>query len=240
MGKATGFLEFERQELKYQKVDDRVRHYNEFTVPPLESDMQTQGARCMECGVPYCHRGCPVNNQIPDWNDLVYNGDWETAARNLHSTNNFPEFTGRVCPAPCEAACTLNLFEAPVTIKQIEYTIAERAWKDGRVQPEIAKVKTGKKVAVIGSGPAGLAAAQQLVRVGHDVHVYEKNARAGGLLRYGIPDFKLDKHIVERRVQQMVAEGVVFHFNAHVGVDVKIEDLKAEYDAVLLAGGSEK
>lgn len=240
MGKATGFLEFERQELKYQKVDDRVRHYNEFTVPPLESDMQTQGARCMECGVPYCHRGCPVNNQIPDWNDLVYNGDWETAARNLHSTNNFPEFTGRVCPAPCEAACTLNLFEAPVTIKQIEYTIAERAWKDGRVQPEIAKVKTGKKVAVIGSGPAGLAAAQQLVRVGHDVHVYEKNARAGGLLRYGIPDFKLDKHIVERRVQQMVAEGVVFHFNVNVGVDVKIDDLKAEYDAVLLAGGSEK
>jgi glutamate synthase (NADPH/NADH) small chain len=240
MGKATGFLEFERQELKYQKVEDRVRHYNEFTVPPLESDMQTQGARCMECGVPYCHRGCPVNNQIPDWNDLVYNGDWEAAARNLHSTNNFPEFTGRVCPAPCEAACTLNLFEAPVTIKQIEYTIAERAWKDGRVQPEIAKVKTGKKVAVIGSGPAGLAAAQQLVRVGHDVHVYEKNARAGGLLRYGIPDFKLDKHVVERRVQQMVAEGVVFHFNVNVGVDVKVEDLKAEYDAVLLAGGSEK
>lgn len=240
MGKATGFLEFERQELKYQKVDDRVRHYNEFTVPPLESDMQTQGARCMECGVPYCHRGCPVNNQIPDWNDLVYNGDWETAARNLHSTNNFPEFTGRVCPAPCEAACTLNLFDAPVTIKQIEYTIAERAWKDGRVQPEIAKVKTGKKVAVIGSGPAGLAAAQQLVRVGHDVHVYEKNARAGGLLRYGIPDFKLDKHIVERRVQQMLAEGVVFHFNVNVGVDVKVDDLKAEYDAVLLAGGSEK
>ncbi len=240
MGKATGFLEFERQELQYQKVEDRVRHYNEFTVPPLESDMQTQGARCMECGVPYCHRGCPVNNQIPDWNDLVYNGDWETAARNLHSTNNFPEFTGRVCPAPCEAACTLNLFDTPVTIKQIEYTIAERAWKDGRVQPEIAKVKTGKKVAVIGSGPAGLAAAQQLVRAGHDVHVYEKNARAGGLLRYGIPDFKLDKHIVERRVQQMVSEGVVFHFNAHVGVTVKIEDLKAEYDAVLLAGGSEK
>ena len=240
MGKATGFLEFERQELKYQKVEDRVRHYNEFTISPLESDMQTQGARCMECGVPYCHRGCPVNNQIPDWNDLVYNGDWETAARNLHSTNNFPEFTGRVCPAPCEAACTLNLFETPVTIKQIEYTIAERAWKDGRVQPEIAKVKTGKKVAVIGSGPAGLAAAQQLVRVGHDVHVYEKNARAGGLLRYGIPDFKLDKHVVERRVQQMVAEGVVFHFNVNVGVDVKVEDLKAEYDAVLLAGGSEK
>ncbi|WP_370676843.1 glutamate synthase subunit beta [Pleomorphomonas sp. PLEO] len=240
MGKATGFLEFERQELKYQKVDDRVRHYNEFTVPPLESDMQTQGARCMECGVPYCHRGCPVNNQIPDWNDLVYNGDWETAARNLHSTNNFPEFTGRVCPAPCEAACTLNLFDTPVTIKQIEYTIAERAWKDGRVQPEIAKVKTGKKVAVIGSGPAGLAAAQQLARAGHDVHVYEKNARAGGLLRYGIPDFKLDKHIVERRVQQMVSEGVVFHFNVNVGVDVKVEDLKAEYDAVLLAGGSEK
>jgi len=240
MGKATGFLEFERQELKYQKVEDRVRHYNEFTIPPQESDMQTQGARCMECGVPYCHRGCPVNNQIPDWNDLVYNGDWETASRNLHSTNNFPDFTGRICPAPCEAACTLNLFETPVTIKQIEYTIVEKAWKEGRLQPEIAKVKTGKTVAVIGSGPAGLAAAQQLARTGHEVHVFEKNARAGGLLRYGIPDFKLDKHIVERRVQQMVAEGVIFHFNVNVGVDVKVETLTADYDAVLLAGGSEK
>ncbi|MBS1184146.1 MAG: gltD, partial [Proteobacteria bacterium] len=238
--KATGFLEFERQELKYQKVEDRVRHYNEFTIPPQESDMQTQGARCMECGVPYCHRGCPVNNQIPDWNDLVYNGDWETASRNLHSTNNFPDFTGRICPAPCEAACTLNLFETPVTIKQIEYTIVEKAWKEGRLQPEIAKVKTGKTVAVIGSGPAGLAAAQQLARTGHEVHVFEKNARAGGLLRYGIPDFKLDKHIVERRVQQMVAEGVIFHFNVNVGVDVKVETLTADYDAVLLAGGSEK
>mgnify|MGYP001584835860 CR=1 FL=1 len=240
MGKATGFLEFDRQELKYQPAADRIHHYNEFTVRPSEAEVQKQAARCMECGVPYCHRGCPVNNQIPDWNDLVYNGDYETAARNLHSTNNFPDFTGRICPAPCEAACTLNLFDAPVTIKTIEATIVEKAWTEGWLRPQPPKALTGKKVAVIGSGPSGLAAAQQLRRAGHEVHVYEKNGRAGGLLRYGIPDFKLDKNVVERRVQQMVAEGVVFHYHVHVGVDVPVDQLVELHDAVLLCGGSEK
>ncbi|TBW40747.1 glutamate synthase subunit beta [Siculibacillus lacustris] len=240
MGKVTGFLEFDRQELKYQPAGDRVRHYGEFTLPLSDVDVERQGARCMDCGIPYCHRGCPVNNQIPDWNDLVYNGDYEQASRNLHSTNNFPDFTGKICPAPCEAACTLNLFDSPVTIKTIESTIVERAWENGWLAPEIAKVRTGKKVAVVGAGPAGLAAAQQLARVGHEVHVYEKNLKAGGLLRYGIPDFKLDKGVVERRVQQLVAEGVVFHFGVMIGRDVAVETLQADHDAVLLSGGSEK
>lgn len=240
MGKVTGFLEFDRQELKYQPAADRIRHYKEFILPLGAADVERQAARCMECGVPYCHRGCPVNNQIPDWNDLVYDGDYETASDNLHSTNNFPDFTGRICPAPCEAACTLNLFDSPVTIKTIEATIVDKAWNEGWLAPEPAKVKTGRKVAVVGSGPSGLAAAQQLARVGHEVHVYEKNAKAGGLLRYGIPDFKLDKGVVERRVQQLVGEGVVFHFGVHVGRDVAIADLQAGHDAVLLAGGAEK
>ena len=240
MGKVTGFLEYDRQELKYQPAADRIRHYKEFTLPLGDADVERQAARCMECGVPYCHRGCPVNNQIPDWNDLTYNADYETAAKNLHSTNNFPDFTGRICPAPCEAACTLNLFDAPVTIKTIEATISEKGWENGWIQPEPAKAKTGKKVAVVGAGPAGLAAAQQLARVGHEVHVYEKNARAGGLLRYGIPDFKLDKGVVERRVQQLVAEGVIFHYNVNVGLDVAPEALVDGHDAVLLTGGAEK
>ncbi len=240
MGKVTGFLEYDRQELKYQPAADRIRHYREFILPLGSADVERQAARCMECGVPYCHRGCPVNNQIPDWNDLVYDGDYETASNNLHSTNNFPDFTGRICPAPCEAACTLNLFDAPVTIKTIEATIAEKAWEAGWLTPEPAQVKTGKKVAVVGAGPAGLAAAQQLARVGHEVHVYEKNAKAGGLLRYGIPDFKLDKGVVERRVQQLVAEGVQFRYNTTVGLDVSAEELVASHDAVLLTGGSEK
>ena len=240
MGKVTGFLEYDRQELKYQPAADRIRHYKEFTLPLGDADVERQAARCMECGVPYCHRGCPVNNQIPDWNDLVYNGDFETAAKNLHSTNNFPDFTGRICPAPCEAACTLNLFDAPVTIKTIEATISEKGWENGWIQPEPPKAKTGKKVAVVGAGPAGLAAAQQLARVGHEVHVYEKNAKAGGLLRYGIPDFKLDKGVVERRVQQLVAEGVVFHYNTTVGLDVQAKDLVDGHDAVILTGGAEK
>ncbi|MCE1238193.1 MAG: glutamate synthase subunit beta [Hyphomicrobiales bacterium] len=240
MGKVTGFLEYDRQELKYQPAADRIRHYREFTLPLGKADVERQAARCMECGVPYCHRGCPVNNQIPDWNDLVYDGDYETAAKNLHSTNNFPDFTGRICPAPCEAACTLNLIDAPVTIKTIEATISETAWQNGWLQPEVPKTRTGKKVAVVGAGPAGLAAAQQLARVGHEVHVYEKNAKAGGLLRYGIPDFKLDKTVVERRVQQLVGEGVVFHFNTAVGKDVAIETLVETHDAVLLSGGAEK
>ena len=240
MGKITGFLEFERIEERSEAVPARLKTWKEFVIGLDGAQARTQAARCMDCGTPFCNHGCPVNNLIPDFNDLVYHDDWHRAIEVLHQTNNFPEFTGRVCPAPCEAACTLNINDDAVGIKSIEHAIIDRAWAEGWVTPQPAAIKTGKKVAVIGSGPAGLAAAQQLVRVGHDVHVYEKNARAGGLLRYGIPDFKLDKHIVERRVQQMVAEGVVFHFNAHVGVDVKIEDLKAEYDAVLLAGGSEK
>ncbi len=239
MGKPTGFLEFERHDREYRPVEERKHHYREFVVPLSESEVRTQAARCMDCGIPYCHTGCPINNQIPDWNDLVYHADWEDAARNLHSTNNFPEFTGRVCPAPCEAACTLNLEDVPVTIKTIENTIAERAWEEKWTKPRPAKVKTGKRVAIIGSGPAGLSAAQQLCRAGHDVHVYEKNAYPGGLLRYGIPDFKLEKWVIERRVKQMEAEGVTFHCNVHVGKDKTAGELEAEHDAVLLAGGAE-
>ena len=240
MGKVTGFLEIDRRDRRYAPASDRIRHYKEFVIPLSEEATRDQAARCMNCGIPYCHNGCPVNNQIPDWNDLVYHADWEAASRNLHSTNNFPEFTGRVCPAPCEASCTLNLTDQPVTIKSIECAIVDRAWSEGWLKPEAPKSKTGKKVAVIGSGPAGLACAQQLARVGHDVHLYEKNDRAGGLLRYGIPDFKMEKHLIDRRVDQMKVEGVTFHCNVHVGVDVKIEDLVAQYDAVALAGGSEK
>jgi glutamate synthase (NADPH) small chain len=239
MGKPTGFLEFERADRSYEPAEARIKHWHEFVVPLSEKDTKTQAARCMDCGIPYCHNGCPVNNQIPDWNDLVYQGDWKTAAENLHSTNNFPEVTGRVCPAPCEASCTLNIDDVPVTIKTIEYTIANRAFQEGWVQPQIPEVKTGKKVAVIGSGPAGLAAAQQLARAGHDVHVYEKNARPGGLLVYGIPDFKMEKDIIARRATQMEAEGVTFHCNVTVGKDVTAKALQESHDAVLFAMGSE-
>jgi glutamate synthase (NADPH/NADH) small chain len=240
MGKVTGFLEIDRQDRKYAPAADRIRHYKEFVIPLSEGATKDQAARCMNCGIPFCHTGCPVNNQIPDWNDLVYRGDWQEALRNLHSTNNFPEFTGRICPAPCEASCTLNLEDTPVTIKTIESAIADRAWKEGWIKPETPTHKTGKKVAVVGSGPAGLACAQQLARAGHDVHVYEKNGKAGGLLRYGIPDFKMEKHLVDRRVGQMTAEGVTFHYNVNVGADLPVEQLQAEYDAVVLAGGAEK
>ena len=240
MGKVTGFLEIDRQDRKYKSAADRVRHYNEFVIPLSEETTKDQAARCMNCGIPYCHNGCPVNNQIPDWNDLVYHGEWEQASRNLHSTNNFPEFTGRVCPAPCEASCTLNLQDQPVTIKTIECAIVDKAWENGWLEPQPAATKTGKKVAVVGAGPAGMAAAQQLARAGHDVHVYEKHAKAGGLLRYGIPDFKMEKKIIDRRVAQMEAEGVVFHYNSNVGVDVPAKKLVDEYDAVLLAGGAEQ
>ena len=241
MGKATGFLEIDRQEQKYLPAADRIRNYREFTLPLDDKDVGKQAARCMDCGVPYCHgpTGCPVHNQIPDWNDLVFQGDWEEAARNLHTTNNFPEFTGRICPAPCEEACTLNLEDAPVTIKTIEQSIADKAWAMGWIKPEIPAVKTGKRVAVIGSGPAGMAAAQQLARVGHDVHVYEREPRAGGLLRYGIPDFKMEKHHIERRVRQMEAEGVTFHYGVNVGVTVSFAELREKHDAVLLSGGAE-
>ena len=240
MGKVTGFLEFERTDRHYAPAEERVRHFHEFVVPLPQTELREQAARCMNCGIPYCHTGCPVNNQIPDWNDLVYLGDWKEAARNLHSTNNFPEVTGRVCPAPCEAACTLNLEDAPVTIKTIECAIVDKAFEEGWVGPEPPTHKTGKTVAIIGSGPAGLACAQQLARAGHDVHVFEKHAKAGGLLRYGIPDFKMEKHLVDRRIIQMEAEGVTFHYGAHVGVNVPAEDLLRDYDAVVLAGGAEK
>ena len=239
MGKVTGFLEFERNDRDYLPVEERVRHYREFLIPLPETETRKQAARCMNCGVPYCHTGCPVNNQIPDWNDLVYAGNWEEAARNLHSTNNFPEVTGRVCPAPCEASCTLNLDDNPVTIKTIESAIADRAFEEGWVQPELPIRKTGKKVAIVGSGPAGLACAQQLARAGHDVHVFEKHAKAGGLLRYGIPDFKMEKYHVDRRIAQMQAEGVTFHYGAHVGADLPVEQLLIDYDAIALTGGAE-
>jgi glutamate synthase (NADPH/NADH) small chain len=240
MGKVTGFLEFERNDRDYLPVEERVKNWREFVVPLPEKETREQAARCMNCGVPYCHTGCPVNNQIPDWNDLVYSGNWEEAARNLHSTNNFPEVTGRVCPAPCEASCTLNIDDNPVTIKTIECAIADRAIENKWIKPEPPAHKTGKKVAIVGSGPAGMACAQQLARAGHDAHVFERYAKAGGLLRYGIPDFKMEKGIVDMRVTQMQGEGVTFHYGAHVGVNLPAEKLLKEYDAVALTGGAEK
>ena len=248
MGKITGFLEIARADRSYEPAAERIKNWNEFVIPLAETELRQQAARCMDCGVPYCHGtgsvepgtpGCPVNNQIPDWNDLVYKGEWEEAARNLHSTNNFPEVTGRICPAPCEASCTLNIDDNPVTIKSIECAIADKAIESGWIKPQVASQKTGKKVAVIGAGPAGMACAQQLARAGHDVHVYEKNAKAGGLLRYGIPDFKMEKGIIDKRVQQMQAEGISFHYNAYIGVNVPAEKLLKDYDAVALTGGAE-
>ena len=240
MGKVTGFLEIDRRDREYVPAADRVRNWHEFLIPLGEDATRDQAARCMNCGVPFCHTGCPVNNQIPDWTDLVYHDDWRRALINLHSTNNFPEFTGRVCPAPCEEACTLNLTGAPVTIKTIECAIVDRGWAEGWILPEPPSRKTGRSVAVVGAGPAGLACAQQLARVGHDVHVYEKHARPGGLLTYGIPDFKMEKHHVRRRVEQMEAEGVTFRCNVHVGVKLDIRELLDGYDAVALAGGAEQ
>ena len=240
MGKVTGFLEIQREQPSRRKVDERLHDWHEIYEPFPEEKQREQGARCMDCGVPFCHTGCPVNNLIPDWNDLVYNSRWESAIRRLHATNNFPEFTGRICPAPCEAACVLGINQPPVSIKLVERSIVERAWEEGWIKPEPPEEKTGKRVAVVGSGPAGLAAAQQLRRAGHSVTVYEKNDRIGGLLRYGIPNFKLEKHVVDRRLEQMRAEGVTFVTNAHVGVNVPVEALTDEYDAVLLSGGAEK
>ena len=240
MGKPTGFMDIEKVDRGYKPVSERISNYKEFVVPLTKEETIKQAARCMDCGVPYCHNGCPVNNQIPDWNDLVYSDDWKNALENLHSTNNFPEFTGRICPAPCEAACTLNIEDNPVTIKGIERSIIDRGYKEGWIKPEIKKDKTGKNVAVIGSGPAGLACAQQLARAGHNVEVFEKNDRVGGLLRYGIPNFKMEKHYIDKRVKQMEAEGVKFICNVDVGKDISSKDLTKKYDAIVLACGSEE
>ncbi|KAA6462116.1 glutamate synthase subunit beta [Acidobacteria bacterium AB60] len=239
MGKVTGFLEIEREQPTRRKPEERIKDWFEIYEPFPEEKQRQQGARCMDCGVPFCHTGCPVNNLIPDWNDLAYNGRWEAAVRRLHATNNFPEFTGRICPAPCEASCVLGIDQPPVSIKLMERSIVDRAWDEGWIKPEPPEHNTGKRVAVVGSGPSGLAAAQQLRRAGHSVTVYEKNDRIGGLLRYGIPNFKLEKHVIDRRIQQMKAEGVTFVTNAHVGVNVPVETLTSHYDAILLTGGAE-
>ncbi len=239
MGKPTGFLEIPREERTYAPVEQRIKHYSEFTISLSEEALNAQGARCMDCGIPFCHEGCPVNNIIPEWNDLVYKNNWREASDVLHSTNNFPEFTGRICPAPCEAACTLNIEDIPVTIKSIECAIVDRAWQEGWITPQVATKKSGKKVAVIGSGPAGMAAAQQLIRAGHAVELFEREDRIGGLMRYGIPDFKMEKHYIDRRIEQMKAEGVIFHINSNVGVNVDIKQLQQDFDAVVLTGGSE-
>ena len=240
MGKANGFMEYGRETATRRPVTERVKDWFEIYQEFPEDKLRKQGARCMDCGVPFCHTGCPVNNLIPDWNDLVYRARWKEALRQLHSTNNFPEFTGRICPAPCEAACVLGINEPPVAIKQIEKNIVERGFAEGWIRPEPPKFRSGKKVAVVGSGPAGLAGAQQLNRAGHWVTVYEKADRVGGLLRYGIPEFKMEKHLIDRRVKQMQGEGVKFVTNAHVGKTVPVEDLQREFDAMLLAGGAEQ
>jgi len=240
MGKPTGFIEYPRKDRTYRPVEERIRDFREFVIPLSEQEISTQGARCMDCGIPFCHHGCPVNNIIPDWNDLVWKGEWQQAIGVLHSTNNFPEFTGRICPAPCQEACTLNLQDQPVTIKSIECAIIDRAWENGWVKPQPAAHQTGQRVAVVGSGPAGMACAQQLARAGHAVTVFEKNDRIGGLLRYGIPDFKMEKHFIDRRIEQMQAEGVVFKPGTHVGVDLPATQLLADFDAIALTGGSEQ
>ena len=239
MGKDTGFLEINRKDRTYADPQERLKHYKEFVIPHDEATLKQQAARCMDCGIPYCHNGCPVNNIIPDWNDLVYQGDWQNALEVLHSTNNFPEFTGRICPAPCEAACVLNIVDSPVTIKSIECAIVDRGWKEDWIKPQVPERQTGKSVAVVGSGPAGMACAQQLARAGHKVTLFEKNDRIGGLLRYGIPDFKMEKHLINRRAVQMEAEGVTFRTSAEVGVDISFKSLQENFDAIVLSGGAE-
>ena len=240
MGKATGFLEIERNDRGYKPAEERLKNYNEFVVPLDGDEIRAQAARCMDCGIPYCHNGCPVNNIIPDWNHLVYEDDWKNALEVLHSTNNFPEFTGRICPAPCEESCTLNIDDNPVTIKSIECQIVDRGWEEGWITPQLPERKTGKSIAVVGSGPAGMACAQQLARAGHGVTLFEKNDRMGGLLRYGIPDFKMEKHLINRRLQMMETEGVVLRTSMEVGVQVSFESLQENFDAVVLSGGAEE
>ncbi|MFA7596531.1 MAG: glutamate synthase subunit beta [Novosphingobium sp.] len=239
MGKETGFLEVDRKDRTYADPKERLKHYKEFVIPHAEPALREQASRCMNCGIPYCHNGCPVNNIIPDWNHLVYEGDWRDALEILHSTNNFPEFTGRICPAPCEASCTLNIIDQPVTIKSIECAIVDRGWKEGWIEPQVPGRRTGKSVAVVGSGPAGMACAQQLARAGHSVTLFEKNDRVGGLMRYGIPDFKMEKHLIDRRMKQMEAEGVAFRPSTEIGVEVSFKALKENFDAVVLSGGAE-
>ena len=239
MGLPTGFMEIERKERPYEKVEARLKHWHEFVLPLPPQEVSTQAARCMDCGIPFCHNGCPVNNLIPDWNELVRRGRWQEALESLHSTNNFPEFTGRICPAPCEASCTLNIDDNPVTIKSIECSIVDRGWDEGWIVPQVPAHRTGKRVAVVGSGPAGLACAQQLARAGHAVTLFEKADRIGGLLRYGIPDFKLEKRLIDRRMRQMEAEGVEFRTGVEVGETLSIKSLLEGYDAVALTGGAE-
>ena len=239
MGKETGFLEVDRKDRTYADPKERVHHYKEFVVPLAPEALKDQASRCMNCGIPYCHNGCPVNNIIPDWNHLTYEGNWRGALDVLHSTNNFPEFTGRICPAPCEAACTLNITDQPVTIKSIECAIVDKGWEEGWIVPQVPARRTGKSVAVVGSGPAGLAAAQQLARAGHSVVVFEKNDRVGGLMRYGIPDFKMEKHLINRRMVQMQAEGVEFRTSAEVGLAISVASLKENFDAIVFSGGAE-
>ncbi len=240
MGKITGFLDYGREAPHKEPVPDRLKHWREFEIELPEEELRQQGARCMDCGIPFCHKGCPLGNIIPDWNDLVYRNRWKDAIERLHSTNNFPEFTGRICPAPCEEACVLNINDDPVTIKTIERNIIDYAFREGWVTPQLPDRKTGKTVAVIGSGPAGMACAQQLARAGHDVTLFERDDRIGGLLRYGIPDFKMEKHLIDRRMAQMAAEGVAFTTGVHVGVTVKADELRRQFDAVVLSGGATK
>jgi len=238
MAKVTGFMEYTRAKQPYRPVEIRLKDWNQVMAPWDLAPLQDQAARCMDCGIPFCHQGCPLGNLIPDWNDLAYRDQWQDAIQRLHATNNFPEFTGTLCPAPCEGSCVLGINDDPVTIKGIELTIIDKAFENGWVQPLIAKIKTGKRVAIVGSGPAGLAAAQQLARAGHDVTVFERADRIGGLLRYGIPEFKMEKKVIDRRMQQMIAEGVIFKTNTHVGKNISVDDLRNEFDALILTGGA--
>ena len=238
MAKVTGFMEYKRAKQPYRPVEERIKDWNQVMAPWQVDPLKDQAARCMDCGIPFCHQGCPLGNLIPDWNDLVYRDRWQDAIKRLHATNNFPEFTGTLCPAPCEGSCVLGINDDPVTIKGVELTIIDKAWENGWVTPEIAQKKTGKTIAIVGSGPAGLAAAQQLARAGHDVNVFERADRIGGLLRYGIPEFKMEKRVIDRRMEQMIAEGVTFKTNAHVGDNVSVTELRKNFDALILTGGA--